>query len=102
AVAKPGPLVAKLLPLLGSGQIPAFEKSSGSAGQLEISLSCEPKTDCPYVIVITPTGTIFSPWTPGLGRSSPSSFAFSGLLTGLYHVLLVGGAATVKGHVEVR
>jgi Vault protein inter-alpha-trypsin domain/von Willebrand factor type A domain len=102
AVAKPGPLVSKLLPLLESGQIPPFEKSSGSVGQFEVSLSCEPKTDCPYVIVITPTGTVFSPWTPALGRSSMTSFAFSGLLTGVYHVLLIGGAPTAKGQVEVR
>jgi Ca-activated chloride channel family protein len=102
AVSKPGPLLSKLLPLLESGQFPAFEKSSGSVGQFEVSLSCEPKTDCPYLIVITPTGTVFSPWTPALGRSSPTSFAFSGLLTGVNHVLLVGGAPTAKGQVEVR
>jgi len=102
AVAKPGPLLSKLLPLLESGQIPAFGRSSGSVGQFEVSLSCEPTSDCPYVIVITPTGTVFSPWTPALGRSSASSFAFSGLLTGVYHVLLVGGAPSAKGQVEVR
>jgi hypothetical protein len=102
AVSRPGPLVSRLLPLLDSGQIPAFEKSSGSVGQFEVSLSCEPKTDCPYLIVITPTGTVFSPWTPALGRSSPTSFAFSGLLSGVYHVLLVGGAPSARGQVEVR
>lgn len=102
SVAKPGPLLQKLLPQLESGQVPAFEKSSGSAGQFEVSVSCEPKTDCPYAIVITPTGTLFSPWTPALGRSSPTSFAFSGLMTGQYHVLLIGGAPTAKGQIEVR
>jgi Vault protein inter-alpha-trypsin domain/von Willebrand factor type A domain len=102
AVAKPGPLLQRLLPLLESGQIPAFEKSSGSLGQFEVSLTCEPKADCPFVIVITPTGTVFSPWTPALGRSSATSFAFSGLLTGLYHVLLVGGTPSAKGQLELR
>src|SRR6185369_8817429 len=77
-------------------------KSSGSMGQLEVTLVCEPKTDCPYAIVITPTGTVFSPWTPALGRSSATSFAFSGLMTGVYHVLLVGGAPSAKGQLEVR
>jgi hypothetical protein len=56
----------------------------------------------PYAIVITPTGTVFSPWTPALGRSSATSFAFSGLLSGVYRVLLVGGAPAAKGQVEVR
>jgi Ca-activated chloride channel family protein len=103
AVAAPGPLLKKLLPLLESGPVPPFEKSSGSAGQFETSLSCEGSpNDCPYVIVITPTGTVFSPWTPALGRSSPTSFAFSGLLTGAYRVLLVGGAPGARGKVEVR
>lgn len=102
AVSKPGPLLQKLGPLLESGQIPAFGRSSGSAGQLETTLTCSPAADCPYVIVITPTGTVFSPWTPGLGRSSPTSFAFSGLLSGVYRVLLVGGAPSASGQVEVR
>lgn len=102
AVVRPGPLLQKLLPLLESGEIPAFQKSSGNVGQFEVSLSCDAKQDCPYAIVITPTGTVFSPWTPALGRSSPTSFAFSGLLTGLYRVLLVGGAPGATGKLEVR
>jgi len=102
AVAKPGPLLQKLLPLLEAAAIPAFGKSSGGVGQFEVTLSCEAKTDCPYAIVVTPTGTVLSPWTPALGRSSATSFAFSGLLSGVYHVLLVGGSATAKGQVEVR
>jgi hypothetical protein len=102
AVAKPGPLLRRLLPLLESGQAPAFEKSSGGVGQLEITLTCEAKADCPFAIVITPTGTVFSPWTPALGRSSATSFAFSGLLSGVYHVLLIGGSPSAKGQVEVR
>jgi hypothetical protein len=102
AVAAPGPLLKRLLPLLESGQVPAFEKSSGAVGQFEASLTCEPRQDCPYVIVITPTGTVFSPWTPALGRSSATSFAFSGLLTGMYRILLVGGAPNASGQVELR
>ena len=102
AVAKPGPLLQKLLPLLESGQVPAFEKSSGNPGQFEVSMTCEPKAECPYAIVVTPTGSIFSPWTPALGRSSATSFAFSGLMTGVYRVLLVGGAPSAKGQLEVR
>lgn len=102
AVPRPGPLLQRLLPLLEAGELPAFQKSSGSAGQFEVTLSCDAKHDCPYVIVITPTGTVFSPWTPALGRSSASSFAFSGLLTGTYRVIRIGGAPTVSGKVEVR
>jgi hypothetical protein len=102
AVRQPGPLLQRLLPLLGPGQVPPFEKSSGGAGQLEASLSCEPKQFCPYVIAITPTGTVFSPWTPALGRSSATSFAFSGLLDGTYHVLLVGGSGGSRGSVQLR
>jgi len=102
AVVKPGPLLQRLLPLLESGQVPAFERSTGSVGQFEVTLTCEPKADCPFAIVITPTGTIFSPWTPALGRSSGTSFAFSGLLTGAYRVLLIGGSPSAKGQIEVR
>lgn len=102
AVSKPDAQLLQLLPQLESGQVPAFSKSSGSSGQLEIALSCEPSSDCPYVIVITPTGTVMSAWTPGLGRSSAVSFAFSGLLSGLYRVLLVGGAPSAQGRVDVR
>jgi len=102
AVARPGPLLQKLLPLLESGEIPAFQKSSGSQGQFEVTLTCESAQPCPYLIVITPTGTVFSPWTPALGRSSPTSFAFSGLLTGSYRVLRIGGAPGVSAKVEVR
>ena len=65
-------------------------------------MRCESGDDCGYAIVITPTGTMFSPWTPALGRSGPNSFAFSGLMTGTYHVLLVGGAPGAKGRVEAR
>jgi Ca-activated chloride channel family protein len=102
AVTKPGPLLAKLLPLLESGQFPAFAKSSGSAGQFEVTVRCESGDDCGYAIVITPTGTVFSPWTPALGRSGPNSFAFSGLMTGVYRVLLMRGPPGSKGQVEVR
>jgi hypothetical protein len=102
AVANAGPLLKRLLPLLESGQPPAFEKSSGAVGQFEAALTCDAKQDCPYVIVITPTGTVFSPWTPALGRSSATSFAFSGLLTGAYRVLLIGGSPSAQGQVEVR
>jgi hypothetical protein len=102
AVSAPGPLLQKLLPLLESGQLPRFERSSGSPGQFETILTCDQADACPYVIVITPTGTVFSPWTPALGRSGPTSFAFSGLLSGQYRVLLIGGALTARGKVEVR
>jgi hypothetical protein len=102
AITRPGPLLQRLLPLLESGQVPAFEKSTGSAGQFEVTIRCDAKDDCPYAIVITPTGTVFSPWTPALGRSSPSSFAFSGLLTGTYRIVLIGGRAAASGQVEVR
>ncbi len=102
SVQKPGSLLQKLLPLLESGRPPVFEKSSGGLGQFEASLSCEPRSECPYVIVVTPTGTVFSPWTPALGRSSATSFAFSGLLSGTYRSLLVGGATGARGELELR
>ncbi len=102
AVAHPGPLLSRLIPLLEAGSPLAFEKSTGAVGQLEASLTCSAGADCPFVIVVTPTGSVFSPWTPALGRSSPTSFAFSGLLTGVYRVVLVGGAPGAQGRVELR
>jgi hypothetical protein len=102
SISKPGPLLQRLLPQLESGTPPPFERSSGSPGQFEVSLKCETGNDCPFAIVITPTGTVFSPWTPALGRSSPTSFAFSGLMSATYRVLLVGGSPQAHGQVEVR
>jgi Ca-activated chloride channel family protein len=102
AVARPGPLLQRLIPLLSSDKSPAYEKATSNAGQFEVQLTCEPKASCPYLIVVTPTGTVMSPWTPGLSRSSSQSFAFSGLLTGSYRVLRVGGASGATGKVDVR
>jgi hypothetical protein len=100
AVEKPGKRVQGLIPLLETSKPPAFETATGSPGQFEAILNCI--GDCPIVIVITPTGTVFSAWTPALARSSPKSFAFSGLMTGTYRTLLVGGARDARGEVELR
>jgi Ca-activated chloride channel family protein len=102
ALKNPGPRLRGLWSLLDSGKVPAFEQVSGSAGQFEATLSCEPSTDCPSLLVITPTGTVFSPWTPAAERSSATSVSFSGLVSGPYRVLLVGGATSAQGAVKVH
>ena len=47
AVARPDARLQELIPLLESGQVPDFSRSSGSAGQFEVELRCEPRADCP-------------------------------------------------------
>lgn len=103
AIDKPGKLIAALLPRLESGDVPAYDAVNADGGRFEAKVSCDAGvTDCPQVIVITPRGTVLSPWTPAEARSSRVSVAFSGLLDGTYRVMLVGGAQDAKGNVEVR
>jgi Ca-activated chloride channel family protein len=104
AIDKPGPLVAKLLPILAAGgDVPAYDPQSSSLGQMEVNVVCVPNTgDCPIPIVVAPNGTIFSPMTPADARSSAVGVAVTVVRDGTYHVMIVGGAESAKGDVVVR
>jgi hypothetical protein len=44
------------------------QPEEGKAGQLQIDIKCTagiPAQDCPSPVVVTPDGSIVSPWTPG-------------------------------------
>lgn len=103
AVDQPGKLVQSLIPLIEAGNVPAYEKSVGGAGSFEATLECDGKAeDCPTVIVVTPSGVVLSPWTPGGSRSSRWSVAFTGLGAGTYRTLIVGGEPGAKGKLTLR
>ena len=103
AIEKPGKLVEKLKPLLASGEVPAFDPTSASLGQMEITVTCASHVkDCPLPIVVAPNGTVFSPVTPADARSGGRAFAITVLRDGAYHTMIVGGADDAKGEVIVR
>ncbi len=103
AIEKPGKLVEKLLPLLTSGEVPAFDPSSAAFGQMEVSVTCASGVvDCPIPLVVAPNGTVFSPLTPADARSTARMIAITVLRDGAYHTMLVGGGNDAKGGVVVR
>ncbi len=105
AIEKPGKLVEKLLPLLESGAVPAFDPAHSLPGELEVIVTCAPgaaAASCPAPLVVAPNGTVFSPYTPADARSGAHAVAITVLRDGAYHVLLVGGAPDASGEVVVR
>jgi hypothetical protein len=80
------------------------QPAEGKAGQLQIDIKCAagiPAQDCPSPVVVTPDGSIVSPWTPGTGRSSRSRVTFEKLRSGDYFVLVLGGAPHALGTVTL-
>lgn len=77
---------------------------SGKAGQLAIEVKCEETIltqDCPSPVVVTPDGTIVSPWTPGTGRGSRTRVTLEKLRTGDYFILVLGGSPQARGQVTL-
>jgi Ca-activated chloride channel family protein len=103
AMSNPAKTIADLLALLEGGkEAPAHDAKHGSPGTFEVEVTCdEGVAACPTALVIGPTGTVLSPWTPGGGRSGKSSVAFMAG-QGTYRTLLVGGAPSAKGRVRIR
>ena len=85
-----------------SGRPPPFSKSVAGAGQFEAEVTCSFGERCPTVFVVSPSGSVFSPFTPTDSRSSGKSVAFSGLRDGTYMTLLVGGSPDARGEVRLR
>jgi Ca-activated chloride channel family protein len=99
---KLGKLVSDLVGQVEAGRPPPFSKSVAGAGQFEAEVTCSFGERCPAVFVVSPTGSVFSPFTPTDSRSSGKSVAFSGLRDGTYMTLLVGGSPDARGEVNLR
>lgn len=90
--------------VLGRAPPGSTKTPQGKAGQLQIDVKCADGVsvqDCPSPIVVTPDGTVVSPWTPGTGRSSRSRVTFQKLRSGDYFVLVLGGAPHARGTVTL-
>ena len=99
---KPGPRVAALAAAFERGDTPAFEDHA-PAGTLVAKVTCaEGHERCGAVVVVTPQGTVVSPWTPGAWRSGAGEVAVGALWNGAYKTRLVGAAVGVKATVTVR
>ncbi|HKQ69851.1 MAG TPA: VIT domain-containing protein [Polyangiaceae bacterium] len=102
SAAKPSKLLGELLPQIEASKPPPFAKSVAGAGQFEAEVRCFVGERCPTVVVVSPLGNVFSPYTPTDARSSAHSVAFSGLRSATYMTLLTGGSEDARGEVEVR
>ncbi|MEP7123641.1 MAG: AgmX/PglI C-terminal domain-containing protein [Byssovorax sp.] len=99
AIEKPGKRVTELGKALAAGQAPAYV-SSANGGDFEAKLGCADESErCPTVVVVTPTGKVISPWTPA---SRGGAVTASGLGSGTYRTLIVGGDPGTACDVTVR
>ncbi|MFO0761704.1 MAG: AgmX/PglI C-terminal domain-containing protein [Byssovorax sp.] len=102
ALDKPGPLVKQLLAALGNGSAPAWEPRA-AAGSFEATARCVDGVEhCPTVVLLTPSGTVISPWTPASTRTAARTASLGDLPEGRYRTLLVGGAPDARGELLVR
>lgn len=101
AVDKRGPRVAKLIEALEAGTAPAFEDVA-VVGQLDVTVHCTARVEgCPVPVLVTPSGRVVSPWTPGTSRVGSTRVAMNGVSDGTYRTLLVGGAPEAQGDIEI-
>jgi hypothetical protein len=85
------------------GTDPEVADRAGAGGQLEVVVACDGGPEgCPQALVVTPDGRVVSPWTPAAARSSDVAVAVSGLTSGVYRTVLVGGRTAARGQVTVR
>ncbi|MFO0658472.1 MAG: VIT domain-containing protein [Polyangiaceae bacterium] len=95
---KAGPKVKKLAEQL-DGEIPRYEPGA-SPGALEAQVTCESEP-CPDVAIVSPSGTIFSKWTPSAARATQRSISVSSTGAGMYRTVLVKNAVR-SGTVKLR
>jgi len=53
-------------------------------------------------VIIAPDGTVYSPWTPTINRTSRYLVSFSRLGAGNYRTMLIGGAPGASGKLKLR
>jgi Ca-activated chloride channel family protein len=98
AMTNAGPKLKKLIELI-PGDIPKYDPGS-TPGAMEVQVTCDAEP-CPTVAIVSPSGTIFSPWTPSAARSSAKSVAVSSTGSGVYRTVLVGPVDR-SGSVKIR
>ena len=100
ALDKPGKRVTELARVLAAGAAPAYDAAAGSGGELEAKLHCADESErCPTVVVVTPSGSVISTWTPAARGGAVTT---SNLGSGTYRTLLVGGEPDAACQVTVR
>jgi Ca-activated chloride channel family protein len=101
ALAKPSSAVAKLITALEAGSAPPYVPPP-AAGSFEVRVACSGEvSQCPAPIVVGPTGTVISPWTPA-APCSRSALAFTNVAAGTYRTLLTGDVPATGAEVTVR
>lgn len=101
ALPHPGALVTKLLAALEAGSAPPYEPPA-APGAFEVRVACSAEgADCPVPVVVGPTGTVVSPWTPAV-PCSRSDLAFANVTSGTYRTLLTGAVPPAGAEVTVR
>jgi Ca-activated chloride channel family protein len=99
---KPSKLVSELIAQVEASKPPPFSTSVAGPGQFEAAVTCSAGERCPTVLVVSPNGTVFSPFTPTDSRSSAHSVAFAGLRDGTYVTVLSGGSPDARGELTLR
>ena len=101
SIVKPGARVTKLVASLEQGTAPAFADVAPQ-GQLVAKLACDGGERCGTLVVVTPGGTVISPWTPTTSRTDSGEVALASLANGTYRTRLVGAPASTKVTVTMR
>jgi len=98
-----GKRVLALRDSLEKSIIPAYEAGRPAGERLSVAVKCPDGMEgCPDVVVIDPSGRVFTSVTPPVGRSGSSWIALTSAMDGTYRVLVNGGLDSAKGQLEVR
>jgi Ca-activated chloride channel family protein len=106
--ASPAASITALIAQLDEGKMPRYEPSGAGGPAFEARVTCtSPSSACPSVVVVAPSGTVYSPWTPASPLAPPargglSAVAISKVGDGTYRTFLVGGDAGAEGELELR
>jgi Ca-activated chloride channel family protein len=107
-----GPSPSTMKALIGdleAGRLPRYEPDSArTVSALEAKVRCEgPSSSCPTVVVITPNGTVYSPFTPAAPPASPARGGLNAAAVpkvgdGTYRTFLIGGDPGADGEIEIN
>lgn len=87
-----------------SSALPPLPDAAGDPGALQVRVECSAQTpllDCPSPVVVSPSGEVWSPWTPGLGKTDRTLVTLLRLRSGAYFVLVAGGAPGAAGQLHI-
>jgi Ca-activated chloride channel family protein len=88
--------------LLAAGRTERYDPEADRPGWLEATVTCStPNQRCPTPVVVTPAGSVVSPFTPERARAGADRVALTRKSRGVYRTLLVGGDSGSKGQLSV-